>query len=66
MSGPLGAEICGCQFTRDNETLFLSIQHPGEGGTTAEAVSHWPDGPGTPPRSSVIAIRKDGGGAIGS
>jgi secreted PhoX family phosphatase len=66
MSGPLGAEICGCQFTRDNETLFLSIQHPGEGGTTAEAVSHWPDGPGSQPRSSVIAIRKDGGGAIGS
>ena len=36
MSGPIGAEICGCQFTPDCETLFLSIQHPGEGGSVVE------------------------------
>ena len=36
MSGPVGAEICGCQFTPDGETLFLSIQHPGEGGSVRE------------------------------
>jgi len=46
--------------------LFLSIQHPGEGGTVAEPRSHWPDGPGTQPRSSVIAITREGGGTIGS
>jgi secreted PhoX family phosphatase len=66
MSGPVGAEICGCQFTPDSETLFLSIQHPGEGGTVAEPRSHWPDGPGTQPRSSVIAITREDGGTIGS
>lgn len=66
MSGPLGCEVCGCQFTPDGETLFLSIQHPGEGGTTASPLSHWPDGPGTQPRASVIAVRKEGGGVIGS
>lgn len=66
MSGPLGCEVCGCQFSPDGETLFLSIQHPGEGGTTAAPRSHWPDGPGTQPRASVIAISKDGGGVIGS
>lgn len=66
MSGPVGAEICGCVLTPDNETLFLSIQHPGEGGTLAKPQSHWPDGPGLPPRSSVIAVRKEGGGVIGS
>jgi secreted PhoX family phosphatase len=66
MSGPVGAEICGCQFTPDSATLFLSIQHPGEGGTVAEPRSHWPDGPGTQPRSSVIAITREGGGTIGS
>jgi secreted PhoX family phosphatase len=66
MSGPAGCEVCGCQFTPDGETLFISIQHPGEGGTTAEPRSHWPDGPGTQPRASVIAIRKEGGGVIGS
>jgi secreted PhoX family phosphatase len=66
MSGPVGAEICGCVMTPDNETLFLSIQHPGESGTLASPQSHWPDGAGLPPRSSVIAIRKEGGGVIGS
>ncbi|HKU16282.1 MAG TPA: PhoX family phosphatase [Steroidobacteraceae bacterium] len=66
MSGPFGAEICGCQFTPDCETLFLSIQHPGEGGSVAEPRSHWPDGPGTQPRSSVIAVTREGGGTIGS
>lgn len=66
MSGPVGCEVCGCQFTPDGETLFLSIQHPGEGGNVAEPRSHWPDGPGTQPRSSVIAVRKPGGGVVGS
>jgi secreted PhoX family phosphatase len=66
MSGPIGAEICGCQFSPDGETLFLSIQHPGEGGTVAHPVSHWPDGPRTQPRSSVIAVRKKGGGKVGT
>jgi secreted PhoX family phosphatase len=66
MSGPVGAEICGCQFSPDCETLFLSIQHPGEGGHVGEPRSHWPDGPGTQPRASVIAITKEGGGTVGT
>jgi secreted PhoX family phosphatase len=66
MSGPIGAEICGCQFSPDCETLFLSIQHPGEGGSVTEPRSHWPDGPGTQPRPSVIAITREGGGTVGS
>jgi uncharacterized protein len=66
MSGPVGAEICGCQFAPDGETLFLSIQHPGSGGSVTNPASHWPDGEGAQPRSSVIAIRKEGGGRVGS
>ena len=66
MSGPRGAEICGCEFTPDGETLFLSIQHPGEGGTLARPVSDWPDGDGRPPRPSVVAIRRRGGGQVGT
>lgn len=66
LSGPVGAEICGCQFAPDCETLFLSIQHPGEGGSVVEPRSRWPDGPGTQPRSSVIAVTKEGGGTVGS
>jgi uncharacterized protein len=66
MSAPVGAEVCGCCFTPDGETLFLSIQHPGEGGSVIEPRSHWPDGAETQPRASVIAIRKDGGGVVGT
>jgi uncharacterized protein len=66
LGGPIGAEICGCEFTPDGETLFLSIQHPGAEGTVEEPISHWPDGPGTQPRSAVIAVRKEGGGRVGS
>ncbi len=66
MSGPVGAEICGCEFTPDGETLFLSIQHPGSGGSVTHPTSHWPDGAGTQPRASVIAVRKEGGGRVGS
>jgi hypothetical protein len=66
MSGPRGAEICGCEFTPDGETLFLSIQHPGEGGTLERPLSDWPDGDGRPPRPSVVAIRKRGGGRVGT
>jgi hypothetical protein len=63
-SGPVGCEICGCEFTPDGRTLFLAIQHPGEGGTVDEPVSHWPDGGGLPPRSSIVAVRREDGGAI--
>ncbi len=66
MSAPAGAEVCGCEFTPDGETLFLAVQHPGEGGTLSRPVSDWPDGGGRPPRPSVIAVRKRGGGRVGS
>jgi secreted PhoX family phosphatase len=66
MSAPVGAEVCGCRFSPDGETLFLSIQHPGEGGSVLSPVSRWPDGPGSQPRSSVIAVRKEGGGLVGT
>lgn len=66
MSGPVDAEICGCVFTPDNATLFLSVQHPGEGGSLENLRSHWPDGGTAVPRASVIAIRKQDGGVVGS
>ncbi len=66
MSGPVGAEICGVQFTPDNRTLFFSIQHPGEGGSVDSPKSHWPDGGTSQPRASVIAVRRTDGGVVGS
>src|SRR5262245_47097919 len=59
-----GAEICGPEFTPDNRTVFLAIQHPGEGGTFAEPVSTWPGG--DIPKPSVIAIQSAAGSPIGT
>jgi secreted PhoX family phosphatase len=61
MSAPVGAEVCGCEFTPDGTTLFLSVQHPGEGGSVDKPVSHWPDGHGLPARSAVIAVSREDG-----
>ncbi len=61
LSAPVGAEVTGCEFTPDGTTLFLSIQHPGKGSTLEAPNSHWPDGGDAPPRSSVIAVRREDG-----
>jgi hypothetical protein len=56
MSGPVGAEICGCEFAPGGESLFLTIMHPGEAGSATNPQSHWPDGSAAAPRPSVVAI----------
>lgn len=62
LSVPVGAETCGPEFTPDNHTLFLAVQHPGEGGTVEAPTSTWPDGI-PPPRPSVITVVKTGQGS---
>ncbi|PNU01940.1 PhoX family protein [Novosphingobium guangzhouense] len=70
--GPVQCEITGIDQTPDGRTLFVGIQHPGEGGSYDAPSSHWPntqDG-STPaasvrPRSALIAITKNDGGVIG-
>jgi secreted PhoX family phosphatase len=59
MSGPVGAEICGCEITPDGRTIFLSVMHPGAGGSAIAPRSHWPDGGAATPRSSLIAVSPD-------
>jgi hypothetical protein len=66
MTAPRGAEVAGCVFAPGDDTLFISIQHPGEGGTLDRPSSDWPDGGGSQPRSSVIAIRRADGGIVGT
>jgi secreted PhoX family phosphatase len=72
---PRGAEMCGPCFTPDMETMFVAVQHPGEtpegdsagGASTFEAPStRWPDfDDGMPPRPSIVAVTRRGGGKIG-
>ncbi|TAF14376.1 MAG: PhoX family phosphatase [Alphaproteobacteria bacterium] len=61
-TAPKGAEVTGPCFTPDGTTLFLSVQHPGEGSPWGAFTTTWPDlQNGVVPRPSVIAIthRKD-------
>ena len=65
---PIGAEVCGVCFTPDNHTLFLAIQHPGQGPGSSfdNPATRWPDfRDGLPPRPAVIAITRIEGGEIG-
>jgi uncharacterized protein len=59
--GPKECEVTGLTFTPDSKTMFINIQHPGEGGN-----SHWPEGGAALPRSATIIITKDDGGVIGT
>lgn len=67
--GPKECEITGIDSTPDGRTVFVNIQHPGEGGTAAAPTSNWPNSQGGTasgrPRSATIAITKDDGGVVG-
>lgn len=76
LTGPVGCEITGTQFTPDMRTMFVNIQHPGEAPLphpgrndpkNPKGISSWPDGEkGGRPRSATIAIRRQDGGIIGT
>jgi secreted PhoX family phosphatase len=66
-TGVPGCEITGVTPTPDRRTLFINVQHPGDGDPD---VSNFPKlgGPdgGTVPRDCTIVITRKDGGVIGS
>ena len=63
---PAGGEVCGPEFSADNTTLFVNVQHPGESTTDiTKPQSVWPDGV-WPPLPSLVVVTKADGGRIGS
>lgn len=73
---PVGAEMCGPLFTPDDETAFVAVQHPGDGGDDwdghgrpsyyEDLSTRWPDfKDDMPVRPAVVAITRIGGGKIG-
>lgn len=68
--GPNQCEITGITSTPDGKSLFVNVQHPGEGGTPTNITSSWPASqsgqPGTSrPRSATIVLTRNDGGIIG-
>ena len=73
---PVGAEMCGPLMTDDMQTMFVAVQHPGDGGEDWDGFgrpsyyedlsTRWPDfDEAMPVRPAVVAITKTGGGRIG-
>ena len=68
LRAPVGAEVCGPRFVPDGKTLFVAIQHPGDGhqATYENPTTRWPDfNSAMPPRPSVVAVRRGDGGPVG-
>nr|WP_262845275.1 PhoX family phosphatase [Sphaerisporangium corydalis] len=65
---PRGAETCGPLVVKDQLSVFVAVQHPGEitGATPDNPVSHWPDGGTSQPRPSVAVAWHKQGKKIGS
>lgn len=58
-SAPTDAELTGLKFSPHEESLFVSVQHPGENSETLKSLtSHWPFNDGQSiPRSAVIEMK---------
>ncbi|MFB0834149.1 PhoX family protein [Arthrobacter halodurans] len=72
---PAGAETCGPVIHDRDDSVFVAVQHPGEGGTFAEPLSLFPDyvpargrekrGQAFAPRPSVVQVYRTDAGRRG-
>ncbi len=64
-TGVPGCEITGLTVTPDRKTLFINVQHPGNGDPT---LSPWPApfGSSDVPRDATVVIRRKDNGVVGS
>ncbi|HEX4815670.1 MAG TPA: PhoX family phosphatase [Nonomuraea sp.] len=65
---PIGAETCGPMVTKDQKSVFVAVQHPGEtdDASPENPSSRWPDGEGSQPRPSVAVVWHAQGKKIGA
>jgi secreted PhoX family phosphatase len=60
LSAVVGSVVASLAVDSPSQSMFVSIQHPGEGGTLTEPTSHWPNGSIALP-AVVVVTRQDGG-----
>ncbi|AFY46132.1 putative phosphatase [Nostoc sp. PCC 7524] len=71
LTSPTDCEVTGITTTPDGRTMFINIQHPGEGAPADNPTrtSDWPHtqgyGPSGRPRSGTVVITRNDGGIIG-
>lgn len=64
-SGVAGCEITGITYTPDRRTMFVNVQHPGNGDPALTSFPLLFDGTSIP-RDATVVIRRRDGGIIGS
>lgn len=64
-AGVNGSEVTGITVTPDRRTMFVNLQHPGDGDPSLTSFPA-PPGSGRIPRDATVVITKKDGGIIGS
>ncbi|MDH3295057.1 MAG: DUF839 domain-containing protein, partial [Acidimicrobiia bacterium] len=59
----VGSEVTGIAITPDQRTMFINVQHPGD-GDSAKTLFPFYEGP--VPRDATVVITRKDGGIIGS